>query len=189
MAEGCGNTKASAPATTPVTPSSTEGGPPPWAQLAASLSGSVVLPADPTYGVDKLLYNERFDALAPAAIAYCHSAGRRPTMCRLRPPTRRAAVDPLGWAQLRRLLLGQRLDGGRDQHGGDQHRCRCHLGRRSGPGFASSTSTPRWATPGCSCRGVRARRWGSPASPSAAGSACSGATTGSPVTTFRRSMS
>ena len=73
-AEGCGKAGAPAP-TTPVTPSSTEGGPPPWAQLAASLSGSVVLPADPTYAVDKLLYNTRFDGLAPAAVAYCHSAG------------------------------------------------------------------------------------------------------------------
>jgi FAD/FMN-containing dehydrogenase len=35
------------------------------------LSGTLVLPGDPSYAVDKLLYNERFDAISPAALAYC----------------------------------------------------------------------------------------------------------------------
>jgi len=39
--------------------------------LAATLTGTLVLPSDPSYGTDKLLYNERFDAIDPAAIAYC----------------------------------------------------------------------------------------------------------------------
>jgi FAD/FMN-containing dehydrogenase len=47
-------------------------GPPPWNVLAASLTGSLVLPADAAYAGDALLYNEVF-APAPAAIAYCAS--------------------------------------------------------------------------------------------------------------------
>ncbi len=37
------------------------------------MTGTLVLPTDSSYAVDKLLYNERFDAVAPAAIAYCQS--------------------------------------------------------------------------------------------------------------------
>ncbi|MGH9029339.1 MAG: FAD-binding oxidoreductase, partial [Acidimicrobiales bacterium] len=41
--------------------------------MARSLSGVLVLPSDPAYGTDKLVYNERFDVIDPAAIAYCHT--------------------------------------------------------------------------------------------------------------------
>ncbi len=44
---------------------------PPWAALAASLAGALVRPDDAAYPVAKQLYNERFDGIVPAAIAYC----------------------------------------------------------------------------------------------------------------------
>jgi len=44
-----------------------------WATLAGSLSGPLVLPSNPTYGVDKEIYNQRFDGVDPQAIAYCRS--------------------------------------------------------------------------------------------------------------------
>ena len=44
-----------------------------WSSLAAQLSGSLVLPADPAYGPDRLLYNAKFVGLHPAALAYCAS--------------------------------------------------------------------------------------------------------------------
>jgi len=46
------------------------GGPPDWSHLAAVLSGSLVLPTSAAYVTDKLLYDERFDTIEPAAIAY-----------------------------------------------------------------------------------------------------------------------
>jgi FAD/FMN-containing dehydrogenase len=46
---------------------------PGWATLAASLTGSLVLPNAASYGTDAQLYNEVFTP-APAAIAYCASA-------------------------------------------------------------------------------------------------------------------
>jgi hypothetical protein len=49
-------------------------GPPDWSALASTLSGPLILPASPTYATSRLLYNERFDATAPAAIALCRSA-------------------------------------------------------------------------------------------------------------------
>jgi len=42
-----------------------------WAQLGASLSGSLVLPSDPRYAIDRLLYNSKFVNLHPRAIALC----------------------------------------------------------------------------------------------------------------------
>jgi FAD/FMN-containing dehydrogenase len=42
-----------------------------WSALAASLSGRLVLPSNPTYATARLLYDPRFDDLAPAAVAYC----------------------------------------------------------------------------------------------------------------------
>jgi hypothetical protein len=42
-----------------------------WARLGASLSGSLVQPSNPHYGVDRLLYNSKFVNLHPRAIAYC----------------------------------------------------------------------------------------------------------------------
>jgi FAD/FMN-containing dehydrogenase len=80
--DACGVTQTSAPttrgstaptATTRPTPPTTVSGPPLWSDLAQSMTGTLVLPTDSSYGADKLLYNERFDAVAPAAIAYCQS--------------------------------------------------------------------------------------------------------------------
>ena len=51
----------------PATPSA-------WAALAASLTGTLVLPADSAYAADTLLYNEKFVGLHPQAIAYCANA-------------------------------------------------------------------------------------------------------------------
>ncbi len=42
-----------------------------WTQLAASLTGSLVLPSNPRYGIDRLLYNSKFVSLHPRAIAFC----------------------------------------------------------------------------------------------------------------------
>jgi hypothetical protein len=42
-----------------------------WSQLAATLSGSIIVPSNPRYGVDRLLYNSKFVDLRPRAIAYC----------------------------------------------------------------------------------------------------------------------
>jgi hypothetical protein len=52
----------------------TVAGPPDWSVLASTLSGPLVVPTSPSYATDRLLYNERFDAGAPAAIALCRSA-------------------------------------------------------------------------------------------------------------------
>jgi FAD/FMN-containing dehydrogenase len=54
----------------PTTSSPAPAGPPDWSRLAAALSGSLVLPGSPGYATGKLLYDERFDTLDPAAIAY-----------------------------------------------------------------------------------------------------------------------
>jgi hypothetical protein len=59
----------------PVTIPTTIGGPPDWNALAASLSGRVVVPSDASYPTAKLLFDTRFDALSPAAIAFCQSPG------------------------------------------------------------------------------------------------------------------
>jgi len=58
----------------PVTIPTTIGGPPDWNALATALRGSVVVPSDASYGTAKLLFDTRFDALDPAAIAFCQSA-------------------------------------------------------------------------------------------------------------------
>ena len=42
-----------------------------WSQLGASLTGSLVLPSNPRYGIDRQLYNSKFVNLHPRAIAYC----------------------------------------------------------------------------------------------------------------------
>jgi FAD/FMN-containing dehydrogenase len=49
-------------------------GSPPWGELAKKLSGRLVLPSDPDYLVSAQLYNERFDHLRPAAVAFCQSS-------------------------------------------------------------------------------------------------------------------
>lgn len=43
----------------------------PWRALAASLRGRLVLPGEASYAVDAHVYNQRFDAVLPEAIAYC----------------------------------------------------------------------------------------------------------------------
>jgi len=48
----------------------TTSGPPNWAALAATLTGSLILPSNAAYANDALLYNEVNNS-APAAIAYC----------------------------------------------------------------------------------------------------------------------
>ena len=42
-----------------------------WNELAASLTGALVQPSNPAYGVDRLLYNSKFVDVRPRAIAYC----------------------------------------------------------------------------------------------------------------------
>ncbi|HLK45937.1 MAG TPA: FAD-dependent oxidoreductase, partial [Acidimicrobiales bacterium] len=51
------------------------GGPTPaeWARFSASLTGYAVRRGQPAYGTDRLLYNPKFDGLAPLGIAYCAS--------------------------------------------------------------------------------------------------------------------
>jgi hypothetical protein len=72
--EGCGasHLPASTTTTRPLSlgpPSARE-----WKNLAASLVGTLVLPSDSAYGVDRLLYNAKFVDPRPLAIAYCASA-------------------------------------------------------------------------------------------------------------------
>jgi len=43
----------------------------PWRSLARSLAGPLVVPSDAGYATAAQLYNERFDTILPAAIAYC----------------------------------------------------------------------------------------------------------------------
>ncbi|HLN16579.1 MAG TPA: FAD-binding oxidoreductase [Acidimicrobiales bacterium] len=71
----CGGPGRSPATTGAVRTSTTSGGPADWSALAATLGpGSrLVTPDDVAYGTDKLLYNERFDDIDPAAIAYCAS--------------------------------------------------------------------------------------------------------------------
>ena len=79
----CGGSSKAAPppasSTPPVTPPPTSAiptmtaGPVDWAALRAKLSGSLVLPSDPTYDVSRQLFNFRYDSVQPQAIAYCAS--------------------------------------------------------------------------------------------------------------------
>jgi FAD/FMN-containing dehydrogenase len=43
----------------------------PWAALRARLAGTLVLPTDPGYAEARELFNPTFDAVRPAAVAYC----------------------------------------------------------------------------------------------------------------------
>lgn len=45
----------------------------PWTRLAATLAGRLVVPGDAAFTTSALLYNERFDAIRPAAIAICQN--------------------------------------------------------------------------------------------------------------------
>jgi FAD/FMN-containing dehydrogenase len=72
---GCGRgAPTSAQGTTTTGAPTTTGGPPDYGDLAAQLSGTVVVPSDAAYATDKQLYNTRFDTIDPAAIAYCRTA-------------------------------------------------------------------------------------------------------------------
>jgi FAD binding domain/Berberine and berberine like len=73
--EGCGTSHA--PPSTTSTTKPVAIGPPSvndWRALAAALTGTLVLPTSPSYGVDRLLYNARFENPRPLALAYCASA-------------------------------------------------------------------------------------------------------------------
>jgi FAD/FMN-containing dehydrogenase len=67
--------------TPPVSPTSSasrsvlpsSAGPPDWAALRQKLAGTLVLPSDPTYAVSRQMYDFRYDAISPQAIAYCDS--------------------------------------------------------------------------------------------------------------------
>jgi FAD/FMN-containing dehydrogenase len=63
-------TTSSTTTTTAVTPASATD----WVRLASSLHGTLIQPSNPSYGVDRLLYNSKFVDLHPRAIAYCQSA-------------------------------------------------------------------------------------------------------------------
>ena len=54
-------------------PTSASAAPPNWAALRNKLSGTLVLPTDPTYAVSRQLYDFRYDSIQPQAIAYCES--------------------------------------------------------------------------------------------------------------------
>jgi FAD/FMN-containing dehydrogenase len=73
---GPGRRTASSSRSTTSAPTTTTGPPPDaadWGRLAATLSGRLVLPTNPDYGRARLLYDPRFDGLAPQAVAYCAS--------------------------------------------------------------------------------------------------------------------
>ena len=46
---------------------------PDWSALARTLKGELIRPSDPTYDARRVLYNTRFDAIRPDAIARCVS--------------------------------------------------------------------------------------------------------------------
>ena len=87
---GCGSSNSAPASTSRSTAASTTGstsittassarasGPPTaadWAHLERALSGRLVLPKGPSYAAAKLVYDLRFDAAEPAAIAYCATA-------------------------------------------------------------------------------------------------------------------
>src|SRR5262245_30499340 len=61
------------PTATAARPSPTVG-PPDWPALRSSMRGALVLSADSGYDQARLLYNTRFDAVRPQAIASCASS-------------------------------------------------------------------------------------------------------------------
>ncbi len=76
LGASCSSTPRSSPATSSSTssrPPTTTGAPPDWAELSGSIQGNLVLPSSPAYPSAKLLYNEQFDGIDPAAIAMCAS--------------------------------------------------------------------------------------------------------------------
>ena len=45
-----------------------------WRRLAESLKGTLVLPSNPSYASDRLLYNSKFTNPRPSALAFCNDA-------------------------------------------------------------------------------------------------------------------
>jgi FAD/FMN-containing dehydrogenase len=69
---GCARSSKPTAATTRTAPPTTvPTGRPEYSALAERLSGALIRPGDPAYASARLLYNERFDDSAPAAIARC----------------------------------------------------------------------------------------------------------------------
>lgn len=62
------------PSSGPSAPPSGTAGPPDWAALRSRIEGELVLPSDARYEQVRLLYNTRFDAIRPQAIARCTSS-------------------------------------------------------------------------------------------------------------------
>ncbi len=71
--EACGSPSAGPATTTSSATSTSTATAADWATLASSLSGTLVLPTNPAYAVDRQLFNPQFDDLMPAAIAYCQT--------------------------------------------------------------------------------------------------------------------
>lgn len=69
LGAGCSTSDSGSPAvtTTSLPPLSSAA----WTTLRTSLSGRLVLPADPSYPTAKLVYDLRFAGTSPAGIAYC----------------------------------------------------------------------------------------------------------------------
>ena len=74
LLEACSSSGGTTPVSTTTSTTTSSATAADWAALGGALSGSLVLPSNPAYGVDKQLYNPQFDDLMPAAIAYCQTA-------------------------------------------------------------------------------------------------------------------
>jgi FAD binding domain/Berberine and berberine like len=72
--DGCNRSTPTSTSSTSTTLSSSPATSRDWEKLASSLSGKLILPSNPTYGVDRLLYNSKFSDLHPRGIAYCANA-------------------------------------------------------------------------------------------------------------------
>jgi len=70
LLEGCVRSRATPVTTTTTEPATASA----WNVFARSLTGRLVQPADPGYGVDRLLYNSKFTNLHPRGIALCASS-------------------------------------------------------------------------------------------------------------------
>ena len=173
------------------TTSTTEHGPPDWPKLAASLSGTLLLPTDSGYAAAGHLYNSVYTQQA-AAIAQCQSAERHPALPLLRPGLRRAGGGASGghsyaaYSSCPGLVIDVTESGpGLRGRAGRRARAWPPWGRAP----SSSTSTASWRHRAGSSRAARVPRWASPAWRWAAGSACSAGPTGSPAISSRRSTS
>ena len=89
------------------TSTTTGQGPPDWATLSGSLTGTLLQPSDSGYAAAGHLYNAVYVPNAAASRPVRVSDGR-PTLSRLRPRARRGGDSSLGRTQLRRLLVVSR---------------------------------------------------------------------------------